>query len=86
VWLVYLYTRGLLESAPGLALARKAALVPIPGRPPDLSRMPPGCAFHPRCALAEARCRETAPSRLPIAPEHEAACHLAAGLGPESAS
>ncbi len=80
------YTRGLLESAPGLALARKAALVPIPGRPPDLSRMPPGCAFHPRCALAEARCRETAPSRLPIAPEHEAACHLAAGLGPESAS
>ncbi len=80
------YTRGLLESAPGLALARKAALVPIPGRPPDLSRMPPGCAFHPRCALAEARCREAAPSRLPIAPEHEAACHLAAGLGPESAS
>lgn len=80
------YTRGLLESAPGLALARKAALVPIPGRPPDLSRLPPGCAFHPRCALAEARCRETAPSRLPIAPEHEAACHLAAGLGPESAS
>ncbi len=80
------YTRGLLESAPGLALARKAALVPIPGRPPDLSRMPPGCAFHPRCALAEARCRETAPSRLPIAPEHEAACHLVAGLGPESAS
>ncbi len=54
------YTRGLLQSLP--RLDRKSALTAIPGLPPDLSRLPGGCAFAPRCPLAQARCRSEVPS------------------------
>jgi len=50
------YTRGLLASVP--RLDRKGALVPIAGLPPNLSNLPPGCAFAPRCHKAQAACRE----------------------------
>ena len=49
------YTLGLLRSVPDVAQRR--ALVPIPGRPPDLVRLPSGCPFHPRCELATDECR-----------------------------
>jgi oligopeptide transport system ATP-binding protein len=50
------YTRGLLQSVPRLDEDKRAKLVPIAGLPPDLSNLPPGCAFAPRCTDREDAC------------------------------
>src|SRR5919106_2323789 len=55
------YTRGLLAALPTLD-AGDAPLVGIEGRPPSIRDRPAGCAFHPRCPLAEARCRVERPA------------------------
>jgi peptide/nickel transport system ATP-binding protein/oligopeptide transport system ATP-binding protein len=55
------YTIGLSRSIPRLDGARGVDLAPIPGMPPSLARVPPGCPFHPRCAHAVAACREALP-------------------------
>ena len=54
------YTRGLLASVPRHR-RRPRRLAAIPGSPPDPAALPPGCAFHPRCPIAEDRCRTTVP-------------------------
>ena len=67
------YTRGLLASR--VERAQKGdRLVTIPGAPPDLSALPPGCAFAPRCALAVAACREIVPPLADVGAAHSAAC------------
>ena len=59
------YTRGLMKSMP--AVDSDLAAEPIGGYPPSLSALPPGCSFHPRCALAEDRCRSGgAPQLAPV--------------------
>jgi oligopeptide/dipeptide ABC transporter ATP-binding protein len=50
------YTLGLLRSVPRLDEPRRARLAPIEGQPPDLTRLPPGCAFSPRCSYRVERC------------------------------
>jgi len=70
------YTRLLLLSIPAAA-RRGTRLRAIPGRVPDAEHIPPGCAFHPRCPLAEEVCRTQAPETLEREPAHSAACHLA---------
>ena len=60
------YTQGLLASVPRLDKPRGSRLVPIEGMPPDLSQLPPGCAFRERCPSAIDRCAEDAPGMLPI--------------------
>jgi oligopeptide/dipeptide ABC transporter ATP-binding protein len=52
------YTQALLESVPKLNVARHARLPVLSGRPPDLSFLPPGCAFSPRCKYRLDRCLE----------------------------
>jgi oligopeptide/dipeptide ABC transporter ATP-binding protein len=76
------YTRGLLRSVPRLDEPRRAKLEPIPGQPPDLSRLPGGCAFAPRCPYAVERCRAEAPALAPVETEHLASCWLARDLEP----
>lgn len=49
------YARGLLDALP------ERAFTPVPGTPPELGDLPPGCAFAARCALADATCRTTRP-------------------------
>ena len=71
------YTLGLLRSVPRLDEPRRAKLQPIPGQPPDLSRLPPGCAFAPRCAYVVDRCREQVPPLEEVSAEHVSACWLA---------
>jgi oligopeptide/dipeptide ABC transporter ATP-binding protein len=71
------YTRGLLAALPRLD-AGGAPLVGIEGRPPSLRDRPPGCAFHPRCLLAEALCRTDRPALRPVGATW-CACHLADG-------
>ena len=70
------YTLGLLRSIPRLE-GEVGRLVPIPGRPPDLTRLGAGCPFVPRCEFAMAQCRADRPQlRLvdEVAGEHSAAC------------
>jgi peptide/nickel transport system ATP-binding protein len=74
------YTRGLLASIPRLALMRgernrpQGRLMEIPGMVPPLIDLPPGCAFAPRCAFAQPRCREQQPPYEEKRPAHWAAC------------
>jgi oligopeptide transport system ATP-binding protein len=73
------YTRALLLSVPRPEHKGRALPV-IPGSPPDISALPTGCAFSPRCPLAAHEC--TAPPPLvEVAPGHLSACHLSVPSG-----
>jgi peptide/nickel transport system ATP-binding protein len=68
------YTAGLLGSVPRLDAAQGSRLVPIPGAPPSMAALPPGCPFAPRCPLAIDDCRAEEPDLLEMGPDHTAAC------------
>ena len=68
------YTRGLLDSIPRFDRPRGEPLRPIEGLPPDLSRLPAGCPFHPRCRRAEADCALSYPPRLDLGADRYAHC------------
>jgi oligopeptide/dipeptide ABC transporter ATP-binding protein len=69
------YTLGLLRSVPRLDEPRRARLDPIEGQPPDLTRLPSGCAFRPRCAFRVERCALEVPPLRPVgAAGHVSAC------------
>jgi oligopeptide transport system ATP-binding protein len=59
------YTRGLLDALPHPEAAA-TPLIAIQGAPPTPRRIPPGCAFHPRCRYAQASCREAIPPLVPV--------------------
>ena len=67
------YTVGLLNSTVH-AGHRHERLTPIPGAPPDLRNMPPGCAFAPRCNRAVAACGVRVPELIAFAPGRAARC------------
>jgi len=79
------YTLGLLRSVPRLDEPRRARLDPIQGQPPDLTRLPPGCAFAPRCNYRVERCAEV-PQLADVAPGHTSACWEAMRLVKELAA
>jgi peptide/nickel transport system ATP-binding protein len=68
------YTAGLLGSVPRLDAPQGARLVPIPGAPPSLAALPPGCTFAPRCPLAIDDCRIAEPELITVGTHHTAAC------------
>jgi peptide/nickel transport system ATP-binding protein len=68
------YTLALLKSRAHGALAKGSRLETIGGAPPDLSALPPGCAFAERCSYAADECRQTTPEVVMIAPDHGARC------------
>ena len=76
------YTWGLLASMPRMDRERLTRLVPIPGTPPSLIRVPSGCPFHPRCRyghLNGGRSETEVPElRATENPGHLVACHLTA--------
>jgi oligopeptide transport system ATP-binding protein len=65
----------LLAAIPRLDGPAGHRLVPISGQPPDLARLPPGCAFAPRCTKADARCATERPVLREVMPLHFNACH-----------
>ena len=73
------YTLGLLESVPRLD-ARTGRLIPIEGTPPDLTNLPDGCSFAPRCRFATDQCQSERPELIEFAPGHLVAC-LGIGSG-----
>ncbi len=70
------YTKLLMLSIPD-ARRRGQRLATIPGRVPDADATPSGCAFHPRCPLADERCRTENPELKEQENGHQAACHHA---------
>lgn len=68
------YTQGLLRSVPD-PYQDVEALYQIPGLPPDLTRIPPGCPFTPRCPHAMDKCHEE-PALVTVGPAHTSACWL----------
>jgi oligopeptide transport system ATP-binding protein len=70
------YTVGLLGAVPRIEQGEHA-LVAIPGAPPNMARLPPGCPFSERCSLATAQCASTRPalSTLDSHPGVQRACH-----------
>ncbi len=71
------YTIGLIRAVPTL-VSDRSELSSIPGSPPDLIQLPPGCKFHPRCPLAEggagAHCRTQEPELESTGDGHQVAC------------
>lgn len=70
------YTLGLLRSVPH-PNQEQGSLYQIPGLPPDLAHLPPGCPFASRCERAEDICRRDFPPNVEVAPEHFSLCHFA---------
>ena len=68
------YTKALLDSVPKLGV--RQPLYGIPGQPPDLAALPPGCAFHPRCARAVERCRVEEPSQQSLNGDGSVRCWM----------
>jgi len=69
------YTKGLLRSIPRLD-QKGQELYAIKGLPPNLLHIPPGCAFHPRCPMAQAVCRTDVPPLYAVDEERRSACHF----------
>jgi oligopeptide/dipeptide ABC transporter ATP-binding protein len=76
------YTSALLEAFPDVSRPERE-LKAIPGTPPRLDAMPPGCPFEPRCALAYGRCVTAKPPLYPIETGWSASCYLRDPAGPE---
>jgi len=68
------YTRALLASRAHGALARGTRLATIAGNPPDLSALPPGCSFAPRCTLATEDCLHSSPEAIRCSETHVVRC------------
>jgi oligopeptide/dipeptide ABC transporter ATP-binding protein len=78
------YTAGLLASVPTVT-GKGAPLTPITGSPPDVVRVPSGCAFHPRCPYVQDVCRsELPPLVLAGADDRRSACHFWDRVSPVS--
>jgi oligopeptide/dipeptide ABC transporter ATP-binding protein len=71
------YSQGLVASVPSIE-HRGELSVTIPGSPPDMSALPSGCSFHPRCRYAEPICTERRPDYVEIGPGRRSACHFPA--------
>ncbi len=70
------YTMGLLTSVPRLDFPRSRKLSTIEGVPPNLARLPKGCAFYPRCNYAIPRCNEEKPVLEEVGQNHYRACFV----------
>ncbi len=73
------YTRGLIGSRPDLHTNSKRLTV-IPGNVPDLSDLPAGCSFGPRCAYCAKKCGEGMPELVEVEPNHWVRCFYPGGV------
>jgi len=78
------YTKGLLKSVPDPAHEEGTELYQIPGLPPDVAHLPPGCPFAERCYRVEEICRRDFPPFVQINENHHSLCHFAKEVYAES--
>jgi oligopeptide transport system ATP-binding protein len=77
------YTKGLLRSVPD-PTAEQGKLYQIPGLPPDVAHLEPGCPFAPRCDRVEEICRREFPPFVQLNADHHSLCHFAREVYSES--
>jgi oligopeptide transport system ATP-binding protein len=77
------YTKGLLRSVPDPA-AEQGKLYQIPGLPPDVAHLKPGCPFAPRCERVEEICHKEFPPFVQLNADHYSLCHFAREVYSES--
>lgn len=77
------YTKGLLRSVPD-PTSEQGELYQIPGLPPDVAHLPPGCPFAPRCDRVEEICHREFPPFIQLTPDHYSLCHFANDVYEES--
>jgi oligopeptide transport system ATP-binding protein len=77
------YTKGLLRSVPD-PTSEQGKLYQIPGLPPDVAHLPPGCPFAPRCDRAEEVCHREFPPFVQLNEDHCSLCHFAKEVFTES--
>jgi oligopeptide transport system ATP-binding protein len=77
------YTKGLLRSVPD-PTAEQGKLYQIPGLPPDVAHLKPGCPFAPRCDRAQEICRREFPPFVQLNTDHYSLCHFAREVYTES--
>jgi len=77
------YTKGLLRSVPDPTVEQEK-LYQIPGLPPDVAHLQPGCPFAPRCDRVAEICRREFPPFVQLTPEHYSLCHFANEVYQES--
>ena len=70
------YTQLLKAAAPKPESGTEPERIDVGGEVPDLTALPPGCPFEPRCPLAKAECRERLPEMRVISPKHSVRCVL----------
>lgn len=70
------YTQALVSAVPSPWRGAHERRIVLEGDPPSPAQVPPGCAFHPRCPQALARCREQRPELAELGPGRRVACHL----------
>jgi len=73
------YTKALIGAVPQVRATVKAVRQRLAGEPANPAQMPGGCAFHPRCPVAQPRCSNAIPQLQPLGEGRIAACHLLAG-------
>lgn len=78
------YTKGLLKSVPDPAHEQGKELYQIPGLPPDVAHLPPGCPFAERCERAEDICGTQFPPFVSVSKGHQSLCHFATEVYSES--
>jgi oligopeptide/dipeptide ABC transporter ATP-binding protein len=71
------YTQALISAVPEVDPDTKRQRIILPGDVPSPIHPPSGCPFHPRCPIAESRCKSEPPVLDEDAPAHFTACHLA---------
>lgn len=71
------YTQALISAVPVVDPTSKRERIVLSGDVPSPINPPPGCPFHPRCPIAESRCKTEIPALRELEPGHFAACHLA---------
>jgi len=77
------YTKGLLRSVPD-PTAEQGKLYQIPGLPPDVAHLKPGCPFAPRCDRVEEICKQEFPPFVQLNADHHSLCHFAREVYSES--
>jgi oligopeptide/dipeptide ABC transporter ATP-binding protein len=72
------YAQALISAVPIVEPESKRQRIILPGDVPSPMHPPPGCAFHPRCPIAEyPRCQHELPLLRSLSADHQAACHFA---------
>lgn len=71
------YSHALLSAVPAAHPRERRERILLSGDPPSPAAIPPGCRFHPRCPIAQDRCRVEVPELREVSPGQAAACHFA---------